>query len=255
MKPLRVFIITEDDPLYVKRFFEVFLSEYPRDQVSLVGMTVSRAFHEPIWKTARRIHRFYGSIDFIRLAVRYAFAKFRGDGIGRLAAKAGVALHETASVNDPAFVQRLKAMQIDLLVSVAAPEVFKPPLLRSARLGAINIHSGRLPKYRGMMPTFWQMRHGESKVVITIHEMAERLDAGGVLATRAFPLKEHDVLDRVITETKREGARAMIDVLRSTAVAGSLPQAQPLDMTQASYFRFPDPANVRAFRARGHRLL
>ena len=255
MNPLRVFIITEDDPLYVKRFFEVFLNEYPQDQIDLVGMTISRAFHEPIWKTAQRIHRFYGSINFVRLAVRYAIAKIRKEGISRLAAQAGVQLHDTESVNDPAFVERLKTMQIDVLVSVAAPEVFKAPLLRSARLGAINIHSGRLPKYRGMMPTFWQMRHGESEVVITIHEMAERLDAGGVLATRTFPLKEQDVLDRVITETKREGARAMIQVLRDAAVVGSLPQAQPLDMAQASYFRFPDPDNVRAFRTRGHRLL
>jgi methionyl-tRNA formyltransferase len=158
-------------------------------------------------------------------------------------------------VNATDFVERLRSKEVDLVVSVAAPEVFKAPLLRVARLGCINIHSGRLPKYRGMMPTFWQLRHGEREAVITIHEMAEKLDAGGVIATRSFPLRDRDVLDRVIRETKREGARAMIDVLRQTARDGALPTAKPLDMAQASYFRFPDPVNVRAFRAMGHRLL
>jgi hypothetical protein len=28
-----------------------------------------------------------------------------------------------------------------------------------------------------------------------------------------------------------------------------------MDMTQAGYFRFPTPEDVRAFRKRGHRLL
>jgi len=254
-KPLRVHVITEDDPLYVRCFFEVFLRECPRDQIELAGMTISRAFHEPIFKTARRIHRFYGTVDFLRLAARFAAAKIRNHSIGRLAVEAGVPLIETNSVNAPAFVERLGSASIDLIVSVAAPEVFKASLLRVARLGCINIHSGRLPKYRGMMPTFWQLRHGEREAVVTIHEMAEKLDAGGVISTRAFALRERDVLDRVIRETKREGAREMIDVLRRTSETGALPKATPLDMGQASYFRFPDPENVRAFRALGHKLL
>jgi methionyl-tRNA formyltransferase len=106
-----------------------------------------------------------------------------------------------------------------------------------------------------MMPTFWQLRHGEHEAVVTIHEMAEKLDAGGVIAMRAVELRERDVLDRVITATKRDGARAMIEVLERTAKAGELPPAVPLDMTQAGYFRFPDPESVKAFRTLGHRLL
>ena len=95
-----------------------------------------------------------------------------------------------ASVNDPAYLARVKALAPDVLCSVAAPEIFRPPLLALAPRGAVNIHSGRLPVYRGMMPTFWQMMHGERAVTITVHEMAEKLDAGQVLATRTFPLRD-----------------------------------------------------------------
>ena len=65
--PLRVLLVTENDPLYVRQFFDVFFAELPRDRVDLVGVTVSRAFHEPLLKTARRVHRFYGTVDFLRL--------------------------------------------------------------------------------------------------------------------------------------------------------------------------------------------
>lgn len=253
-RPLRVMIITEDDPLYVVKFFEVFLAQVP-SSIDIVGITVSRAFHEPMHKTARRILRFYGMVDFSRLLWRWGVAKLLGRGIGASARTANVQLIEAASVNDASYLERLQALKIDVLVSVAAPEIFRAPLLSVPALGCLNIHSGRLPQYRGMMPTFWQLKNGESVATITIHEMAEKLDAGGVIATREFPVAQADRLDRVITGTKREGARLMLQTLTDIATSGKFPEGQPLDMTQARYYRFPASEDVRAFRARGHKLL
>ncbi len=255
-RPLRVFIVTEDDPLYVIRFFDVFLAEYPKDRVEIVGITVSKAFHEPLWRTARRVLRFYGPFDFARLLMRWVGAKLRGRRIGTLAHRMGVPIVEAESVNAAAFRERLKDLDVDLVVSVAAPEVFKAPLLSIPRLGCINIHSGRLPQYRGMMPTFWQMRAGEASATVTIHEMAEKLDAGGIVATLEFPLLTKDSLDRVIVGTKEGGARLMVEtLLRFDPVAGTRPTSTPIDIATGAYNRFPDPGAVREFRARGHRML
>jgi methionyl-tRNA formyltransferase len=255
-RPLRAFVITEDDPLYVIRFFDVFLAEVPRDRIELAGITVSRAFHEPIWKTARRILRFYGPVDFVRLLGKWVGAKLSGRRIGTLAAAHGVKVFPALSVNSQEFRDLLRGLDVDVVVSVAAPEVFKAPLLSIPRLGCINIHSGRLPRYRGMMPTFWQMRAGERAATVTIHEMAEKLDAGGIIATLDFPLAERDSLDRVIVGTKEAGARLMIEtLLRFDPAAGTRPPSTPIDIATGSYNRFPDPASVREFRARGHRML
>lgn len=250
---LRVLLVTEDDPLYVIRFFEIFLDEYPRDRFDIIGITVDEAFHEPIWKTARRMLSFYGPVGFIRLSSRFALCKLKGTSIERLARDKGVPIVPTTSVNDPTYVQRVKELKPDVIVSVAAPEIFRKDILAAARLGCVNIHSGRLPVYRGMMPNFWQLKNGEKEAVVTVHEMVPKLDAGRILGTLAFPLKDRDTLDRVITETKQQGARLMIDVL-SRMQAGTT-DPQEIDMAEASYFSFPKPADVRAFRARGHRLL
>jgi methionyl-tRNA formyltransferase len=160
---------------------------------------------------------------------------------------------KTGSVNHPNYIEQVRAIAPDVIVSVAAPEIFKPALLDIPRLGCINIHSGRLPTYRGMMPTFWQMLHGEAAITITVHRMAEKLDAGDVLATTLFNIKRSDSLDRVIRETKREGAKLLIRVLRD--LRADRAQPTPLDLTQASYFSFPKPEDVRKFRERGHRPL
>lgn len=252
-KRLRVLIVTEDDPLYVVQFFRTFFDRYPRDELDVCALTVLKPFHEPPWKTARRMWRFYGPIDFVRLLGRFARAKLRGDSIERLAVRHGIPCVPTESVNSATYVSRVRGLDPDVIVSVAAPEIFRSDILSAAKLRCINIHSGRLPRYRGMMPTFWQMLHGERCATVTVHEMAPKLDAGDVLATLDYELRDRDVLHRVITETKRAGAELMIGVLRQLASGRVSPQ--PLDMSTAAYFKFPTPADVRAFRKRGHRLL
>jgi methionyl-tRNA formyltransferase len=250
---LRIFFITEDDPLYVIQFFHTFFDEYPHDEFDISGITIERPFHEPMWNTMRRVHILYGSWGFARQALRLSGARLRGRSIGSLALSAGVPIVTTQSVNQPEYVEQVRAIGPDVIVSVAAPEIFKPPLLSVPRLGCVNIHSGRLPTYRGMMPTFWQLLRGEPAVTITVHRMAEKLDAGDVVATQLFPIKSSDSLDRVIKGTKQEGARLMIKVLRDLHIDQA--QWTPLDMTQASYFSFPKAADVREFRRRGHRLI
>jgi len=252
-EPLRVLFITEDDPLYVIQFFNVFFDEYPRDKLHIIGTTVVDAFHEPIWKTAWRMFRFYGLIDFIRLSFRFVRVKLQGKSISKEAAKHGIELVPATSINDTEYLERISTLAPDVIVSVAAPEIFRKGILEVPNLKCINIHSGRLPIYRGMMPNFWQLLHGETHATITIHEMAAKLDAGGIIQTLEFPLKERDSLDRVIVGTKQEGARLMIDVLTSIG-KGNL-DATPLDMSSASYFSFPQPKDVKALRKRGHTML
>jgi methionyl-tRNA formyltransferase len=250
---LRVHFITEDDPFYVARFFEVFFAEYPRDEFEIVGVTIQAPFRERKTATAKRVLSLYGPVDFARLLARFVARKIRRHSIGALARREGIPLLPAGSVNAPSFVERIRALEPDVIASVAAPEIFREAILESARLGCINIHSGRLPTYRGMMPTFWQMLSGERHVTVTVHEMARELDAGAVLGTVEYPLEERDSLDRVMTETKREGARLMIRVLRELAAGAAV--GQPLDMANAGYFSFPKGDDARELRRRGHRLL
>jgi methionyl-tRNA formyltransferase len=250
---LRILFITEDDPLYVIEFFDSFLATYPRERLEVAGITVSRAFNESRLATARRVLRLYGARDFTKLAARYATAKLRGRSIESLARSSSIPLLETESVNDPDYVRRVRELAPDVIVSVAAPEIFKDELLGSAAIGCVNIHSGRLPTYRGMMPVFWQMLNSEPHVTVTVHEMAAQLDAGAVLGTVELPILPSDRLSRLMLEGKREGARLLIRVLDELARGAVTPK--PLDLGQASYFSFPGPAEARELRALGHTLV
>lgn len=250
---MRLLFVTEDDPLYVIHFFDVFLEEYPPEELEIVGITVSRAFNEPRFATARRVLRFYGIADFTRLLGRLAATKARRRSIVALARRESIPLLATRSVNDPKYVRAVRDLDPDVIVSVAAPEIFKEDLIASARLACLNLHSGRLPTYRGMMPAFWQMLKGEPHVTITVHEMAARLDAGPVLGTAELPIRANDRLARLMTEGKREGARLLIRVLGELD-AGTA-RREPVDMSRAAYFSFPGSKEAKELRRRGHSLV
>ncbi len=253
-RKLRVVVVTEDDPVYVREFFDVFFDGLTSSSLDLRAVVVCKAFHESLPATARRVFRFFGPVDFARLLPRYLFARFRSRDIGSLALARGLQVIRPTSVNSSEFIEQVRSEKPDLIVSVAAPEIFKSPLLSVPAIGCLNIHSGELPAYRGMMPTFWQMLEGRDHVTVTIHEMVPKLDAGGVVATHEFPISGADSLDRVIRGTKQSGARLMLSVLADIAKTRALPAATPLDMSKARLFRFPGPEDVARFRARGHRI-
>lgn len=252
IRPLRVQIVTTDDPVYTVGFFEAFLRDLPRDRVKLCGITVGIPFRDPRIVTIRRFVGLYGVMGFVRLATRFAASRVSGLSVRTLAERHGVPHDTTPSVNDPEYVARMRARELDVIVSVAAPEIFGEALLAVPRLGCVNLHSGALPAYRGVMPVFWQMANGESHATVTAHQMTPRIDVGGILGTATFPIRPRDSLDRAMREAKQVGARLMADTLVRMAEGRAHPT--PMRMEEARWCRFPTPADVRALRARGHTL-
>ena len=141
----------------------------------------------------------------------------------------------------------------DLLVSVACPYILKVPLLTIAPKGAINIHHAPLPRYKGMMPTFWQMFHGEKSVGLTIHYMSPRIDEGEALLQDEQAIEPGESLDHLIQRSKRHGAHCMARVLRQIQEGTVKPVA--LDHSKSSYFTFPTSAEIKEFHIRGLRSI
>ena len=105
---LTIFFVTEEILIYVIEFFRVFFSERLTTELEICGMAIDQPFHESIGQTFRRVLRFYGYRNAIRLGLRFICARLRGDFIKALATSANVPFVSTQSVNDPKFIQRLR---------------------------------------------------------------------------------------------------------------------------------------------------
>lgn len=257
-RPVNVVAVTQDDPFFTGRFFETFLQEAAGGRVHLLEIVLLRNFNESRMALLRRFWKLYGTVDLIRLLARYAAARL-ADRLGRpksvaaLAARAGIPVRQLASINDEAYLRTLGDRGVDVLLSVSAPEIFRPAALQACP-HAINIHNGKLPFYRGMMPTFWALLQGESEITITVHTMAEKLDAGSVLREYPVPIGPRDSQFDLSARAKEVAGR---EVARLLARLGTpeWPTPVPVDMSQKRYFKFPTPADVAQLRQRGRRML
>lgn len=85
------------------------------------------------------------------------------------------------SVNEPAFVQRLRGLEPDIVVVVAFGRILRAPLLSVPRWGTVNIHASLLPRYRGPAPIQWAVLNDEDRTGLTLMCMDEGLDTGAIL--------------------------------------------------------------------------
>jgi methionyl-tRNA formyltransferase len=156
------------------------------------------------------------------------------------------------TVNDETFVERVEEEEIDVILSVSAPEIFAPSVLSAPKWGCLNVHTAKLPKYRGMLPTFWALYHGDDEIGVTIHTMEEEIDQGQIAKQSTFPVDPVDTLDDVIKRGKRERGRLAYQTLNTLAGGGL--QLRPME-GEGSYFSFPSAEERRELQRRGRRLL
>jgi methionyl-tRNA formyltransferase len=157
------------------------------------------------------------------------------------------------NINDEHFLKTLASYDLDLIVSIAAPVIFKKDIISLPRFGCINIHHAKLPHYRGMMPNFWQMYHGKQNVGITIHKINPKIDDGEIILQREVKIQRKESLDSLIKRTKKIGAALMIEAIDSIKKGNVA--FLPNDSSQSSYYSFPTRDDVKKFKGMGYKLL
>ncbi|MFT3774032.1 MAG: methionyl-tRNA formyltransferase [Minicystis sp.] len=108
----------------------------------------------------------------------------RTDAVGLRRAKRvfGERLLIKPSVRDPALLDRVRALQPDLLVSWFWTTRLPMSLVRAARLGGIGAHPSLLPRHRGPDPTYWAITSGDEETGVTVHRIEAEYDTGEMLA-------------------------------------------------------------------------
>jgi methionyl-tRNA formyltransferase len=250
--------VTQDDPFFTGRFFASFVPECVRANVDLVEIVLLPNFDESRAALVRRLLGFYGAIGFVRLMFRYGAAKVldrRGAprSVAAIAARDAVPVRRLRTINDPDYLATVSARGVDVLLSVSAPQIFTADALHVAPL-ALNVHSGKLPKYRGMMPTFWALANGDEHVTVTVHEMVQRLDAGAIVQEFEIPVERSDTVFDVAARAKEIAgprvARLLAHVDEEERGSWRVPETPP-----EPAFRFPTKRDAQRLRSRGRRLL
>ena len=86
----------------------------------------------------------------------------------------------------------IKKNTIDVNVIAGFPYIFKDNIINSSKFGTINLHAGKLPKYRGGSPLNWQIINNEKKIGLSIIKITKKLDKGPLLSRISFSIKKTD---------------------------------------------------------------
>lgn len=120
---------------------------------------------------------------------------------------------EIKNVNNKDFVSTLRIMKLDLIVSFSAPSIFKTELLSIPKKGCINLHCSLLPKYSGILPSFWTLYNNEKETGATVHYMDDEIDNGDILGQKSVNILNTDSMFDIIKRTKKVGGKLMLEVI------------------------------------------
>jgi len=139
----------------------------------------------------------------------------------------------------PAFVERVRDLAPDLVVSWFWTKRLPMEIAHAARFGAIGAHPSLLPRHRGPDPTYWAIASGDGETGVTVHHIEADYDTGDMLATERLAIDP--------TWNAWQLARALdrpsLRLLRATVAAfarGEPPPAVAQDHSLATYAPAPD---------------
>jgi methionyl-tRNA formyltransferase len=256
---MRIFILTQEDAFYIP----VMLDHVLAARRDVIGIGIVPGEMRP--GHVRRYLTMLGARDFAVTAAHLAAHRAldaaarvmslpRSFSIAGAARRAHVPWEKVPKVNDAAFVESLRGRGIDLVISIACPQILKTPLLQLPAHGVINIHGALLPRYQGILPSFWVLARGERETGVTVHYVDEKIDHGDIILQARVPIADDDTVHSLVHRSKIEiGKHLLVDAIERIEQGHAT--RTPIDAAQASYFSYPDAAALREFRGRGRRFI
>ena len=155
--------------------------------------------------------------------------------------------------NDPAYVQHIRDLKPDLIISYSAPQIIKAELLSVPKYGVINVHGALLPDYRGCLPSFWYLYKDEKLGGATVHYMSAKIDDGDIIEQGSVDISDCRSMFSLMKKTKTVGGELMLQALRD--IEHGTVERRKNETGKGSYFTWPTVEQAKEFRAKGKRLI
>lgn len=146
---------------------------------------------------------------------------------------AGVPVHQPERIRSPESSELLQRLAPHGIVIIAYGQIVPARLLSIPKLGWLNLHASRLPKYRGAAPIHWAIANGETKTGLTTMRIDAGMDTGEMLLQREVEIGPRETTPELAVRMAELGAPLMAETLRGLA-AGTL-AARAQHHSEATY--------------------
>ena len=253
---MRLVLLTQDDPFFLAENINYLISQLPEHSeiVACVLFEVG-AFgkRKSLLEQAKETQGIFGTKFFIRYGFKYVFNKFnKNKKITHVLDKYNIPLVRLQKkINHSSSIEKLKSYSPDLLISIAGNQIFKRPIIDLAPKGCINLHTALLPKYRGLLPTFWVMKNKEKETGVSIFFVDEGIDSGPIIVQKKVTIGNISQ-EELIRHTKKIGMDGIIEAIEKIDSGDYTLLENPDE--QMSYFSTPTREDVEVFLKGGNRF-
>lgn len=254
---MKIVLLTQNDPFYMPEAIAGFVNKVNGEgshQIVKAIITEPSPFgkRESTTDKMKRTYRVFGLSFFMTYAIKYVVRKFllRKSVFRVLEEKNVSTWHLTTSINKKENIEKLKALDPDIIVIIAGNQIIKQRVLDVPTHGVINAHSSMLPEYKGLMPTFWVLKNDEKKTGVTVFFLREGIDDGPIINQEEIPIKENTTQKDLIIRCKEVANELLVEAINQI-------EDDRLDLKineGGSYFSFPKAEDVKAFKARGKKF-
>ncbi len=264
-RPLRKYVFIQNDPFYLPKVLDKYLREFGDSTVGVNIQSVAQG-KRTIFQTAMDLLKMYGPWYFQWKLRSYIFKKFQGKiingvlgstkrcyTVAAVAKKYGVTVDDCEDVNSEEFLSMLRERGVEFIVSISGTQLYKKKLRAQTPYGIVNCHGALLPKYRGLMPSFWTLANGEKQGGSSVHYVDRKLDNGPIIVQRRYRIHDHDTLEDVMARSKDLASEAIIECVRKVE-SGDLEDLMLNPQDEMTHFSMATKEDVAKFRAAGHRF-
>jgi methionyl-tRNA formyltransferase len=166
----------------------------------------------------------------------------------------GIPLAALANPNAAAGLEMLTAFNPDLIVTIRYGAILEQPAISVPRLGVLNLHSGKLPSYRGVLATFRALLNGDAEIGCTLHYISDgTIDTGDIVNVATVPARRDRSLLWHILALYPPGVALLSRAIENLA-AGIPPQRTPQPLNSGAYYSYPAADDWAGFARLGWRV-
>lgn len=143
----------------------------------------------------------------------------------------------------------LKNFSPDLMISIRYGQIFKrAELISLPRCGIINLHSGILPKYRGVMPSFWAILRGEKNLGMTLHYVVDSsIDSGPIIDSFSCEINWDLPLTTNIRNLYPRGCEMILNAVKKISAGEKIAAISQKELGESQYFSYPKSEDLKNF--------
>lgn len=134
----------------------------------------------------------------------------------------------------------------DLIISIRFGRILRQNIIDLPKFGVLNLHSGALPQYRGVMASFWAMLNEETELGTSLHYIdSAAIDEGPVISINKQATNyERCYLSNVLS-LYPAGCAAITEAVKKISNGEAL--KQQAQSGTAAYYSFPKKNDIEDF--------